>query len=93
MNFIYEIEDQTYNLSKDKADKVVAEIVKKYNSLYDARKSQIDETNALRDEIFQRTSFTRSKDNEDYKKFNLPELYELAQSFKAHLYENVYKFV
>lgn len=91
MNFIYEIEDQTYNLSKDKADKVVAEIVKKYNSLYDARKSQIDETNALRDEIFQRTSFTRSKDNEDYKKFNLPELYELAQSFKAHLYENVYK--
>ena len=71
MNFIYEIEDQTYNLSKDKADKVVAEIVKKYNSLYDARKSQIDETNALRDEIFQRTSFTRSKDNEDYKKFNL----------------------
>lgn len=90
MDFIYEIEDQTYNLSKDNADKVAQDIVKRYNSLYDARKTQIDETNVLRDEIYQRTSYKVDKDS-GYKVFNLPELAELAQSFKAHLYENVYK--
>lgn len=90
MNFIYEIEDQTYKLSKDKAKKVADDIVKRYSSLYDARQKQIAETNALRDEIYQRKSFTVDKET-GYKRFNLPELTELAQSFKAHLYENIYK--
>lgn len=90
MNFIYELEDQTYDLSKKDADKVADDIVKRYNSLYDARKTQIDETNMLRDEIYQRTSYKEDKET-GYKHFRLPELTELAQSFKAHLYENVYK--
>ena len=90
MDFIYEFEDQTYNLSKNDADKVAADIVKRYNALYDARKTQIDETNMLRDEIYQRKSYIEDKET-GYKHFRLPELAELAQSFKAHLYENVYK--
>lgn len=90
MNFIYEIEDQTYNLSKDKAKDVAADIVKRYSSLHDARKTQIDETNELRDEIYQRKSYIEDKET-GYKRFKLPELTELAQSFVAHLYENIYK--
>lgn len=90
MNFIYEVEDQTYKLSEDKAKEVANDIVKRYSSLYDARKTQIDETNMLRDEIYQRKSYAVDKNN-NYKNFRLPELTELAQSLKAHLYENVYK--
>lgn len=90
MDFIYEVEDQTYKLSKDKAKKVADDIVKRYSSLYDARKTQIDETNELRDEIYQRKSYVEDKET-GYKMFRLPELTELAQSLKAHLYENIYK--
>ena len=90
MNFIYEVEDQTYTLSTDKAKEVADTIVKRYSSLHEARKTQIDETNMLRDEIYQRKSFEVDKDN-GYKRFRLPELTELAQSLKAHLYENIYK--
>lgn len=90
MDFIYEVEDQTYKLSEDKAKKVADDIVKRYNSLYDARKTQIDETNMLRDEIYQRKAFDVDSET-GYKSFRLPELTELAQSFKAHLYENIYK--
>lgn len=90
MDFIYEFEDQTYNLTEDKAKKVASEIVERYSALHEARKTQIDETNALRDEIYQRTSYVEDKEI-GYKKFKLPELAELAESFKAHLYENVYK--
>lgn len=90
MDFIYEIEDQTYKLSEDKAKKIADDIVKNYSSLHEARKTQIDETNALRDEIYQRKSFVEDPDT-GYKSFRLPELTELAQSLKAHLYENVYK--
>lgn len=90
MNFIYELEDQTYNLSENNAKKIVDDIVKRYDNLYDARKTQIDETNTLRDEIYQRKSYAEDKET-GYKTFKLPELTELAQSFKAHLYENVYK--
>ena len=90
MDFIYEFEDQTYNLTDDKAKKVASEIVERYSSLHEARKTQIDETNALRDEIYQRKSYVEDKET-GYKKFKLPELAELAESFKAHLYENVYK--
>lgn len=90
MDFIYEVEDQTYKLSKDKAKKVADDIVKRYSSLYDARKTQIDETNELRDEIYQRKSYVEDKET-GYKMFRLPELTELSQSLKAHLYENIYK--
>ena len=90
MDFIYEFEDQTYNLSEDKAKKVASEIVERYSALHEARKTQIDETNALRDEIYQRKSYVEDAET-GYKKFKLPELAELAESFKAHLYENVYK--
>lgn len=90
MNFIYEFEDQTYNLTEEKSKKVASDIIERYSSLHDARKTQIDETNALRDEIYQRNSYVEDKET-GYKKFKLPELAELAESFKAHLYENVYK--
>lgn len=90
MDFIYEVEDQTYKLSKDKAKEVASDIVKRYSSLHDARKTQIDETNTLRDEIYQRKSYSEDPET-GYKTFKLPELTELAQSFKAHLYENIYK--
>lgn len=90
MNFIYEFENQTYNLSQDKAAVIADDIVKRYAVLHDARKTQIDETNELRDEIYQRKAFTVDKDT-NYKRFKLPELTELAQSFVAHLYENIYK--
>lgn len=90
MDFIYEVEDQTYKLSKDKAKEVASDIVKRYSSLHEARKTQITETNILRDEIYQRKSYTEDPET-GYKTFKLPELTELAQSFKAHLYENIYK--
>lgn len=90
MNFIYEFEDQTYNLTEEKSKKVASDIIERYSSLHEARKTQIDETNALRDEIYQRKSYVEDKET-GYKKFKLPELAELAESFKAHLYENVYK--
>lgn len=90
MDFIYEIEDQTYKLNETKEREIVDDIVKRYSSLHEARQKQIDETNMLRDEIYQRKSFVEDPET-GYKKFVLPELTELAQSFKAHLYENVYK--
>ncbi|MCD7740381.1 MAG: hypothetical protein LUH11_03430, partial [Candidatus Gastranaerophilales bacterium] len=90
MDFLYEFEDQTFKLSEYNKKKVVDNIVEKYNNLYEARKTQIDETNVLRDEIYQRKSYVEDKDKE-YKIFKLPELTELWQSLKAHLYENIYK--
>lgn len=90
MDFIYEFEDQTYNLTEEKSKKVASDIIERYSALHEARKTQIDETNALRDEIYQRKSYVEDKET-GYKNFKLPELAELAESFKAHLYENVYK--
>jgi len=90
MDFIYEFEDQTYKLSKDKAKNIVDDIVKKYDELYDARKTQIDETNALRNEIYQRNCYVEDKEKA-YKTFKLPEMTELFHSLNAHLYENIYK--
>ena len=62
MDFIYEVEDQTYKLSDDKAKKVADDIYKRYSSLHEARKTQIDETNILRDEIYQRKSYTTDEE-------------------------------
>ena len=92
MEFIYEFDNQTYKLNKDNEQKIVDSIVEKYRVLHDARQRQIDETNTIRNEIYQRTSVVNTgKKNKNYKVFNLPELTELALSIKAHLYENIYK--
>lgn len=92
MEFIYEFENQTYKLNQENEKKIVDTIVEKYRVLYDARLNQINETNAIRDEIYQRKSFIDTgKENQNYKIFRLPELTELALSIKAHLYENIYK--
>lgn len=90
MDLIYEIEDQTYTLAAEKQQKVADNVVSKYNNLYDARRTQIDEANSIRNEIYLKKSYTENKETE-YKDFIIPELYELAQSFEAHLYENIYK--
>ena len=92
MQFIYEFENQTYKLNEDNEQKIVDSIVEKYRVLHDARQSQINETNALRNEIYQRTSVINTgKENDNYKVFRLPELTELSLSMIAHLYENIYK--
>lgn len=89
MNFIYNIEDATYNLPEAEQGKIATDIKEQYNSLYDARDKQRAEVLEIRKEIFQKEAYI--EDENGVKHFTIPELYELYMTFVAHLYAQVAK--
>ncbi len=73
------------NLSKIESDSIVNYIVKKFVKLDGARAAQLDDIAALRSAIYD----TGSK-NKNRQGFSLPDVWELAQTLKSHLMENLY---
>lgn len=66
---------------------VVNEICSKYDSYEDSRVSQISDIKAIREAIY---NSTIPKVNAWNCKIQLPEIYELAQTLKSHIGQNLY---
>ncbi len=82
-----ETEDLTAEILPEEENYLTAEITKKYDKYDDLRSSQIADNRIMRDAIY----------NNDIPHFNgwddkvtLPDIYELAQTLKAHISENLY---
>lgn len=82
-----EKEDLTQNLSDTEEKFLVANIIDKYDRFNDQRSSQLTDIKLVRDAIY----------NSDIPKINgwdnkveLPDIYELAQTLKSHISENLY---
>lgn len=74
-----------FELNDEQARALVAFIVKKFTKLDDARASQLADIAALRSAIYD----TGAK-NQLKQRFTLPDVWELAQTLKSHLMENLY---
>lgn len=82
-----EKEDLTQNLSDMEEKFLVANIIDKYDRFNEQRSSQLTDIKLVRDAIY----------NSDIPKINgwdnkveLPDIYELAQTLKSHISENLY---
>lgn len=82
-----EKEDLTQNLSDTEEKFLVANIIDKYDRFNEQRSSQLSDIKLVRDAIY----------NSDIPKINgwdnkveLPDIYELAQTLKSHISENLY---
>ena len=82
-----EKEDLTQNLSDTEEKFLVANIIDKYDRFNEQRSSQLTDIKLVRDAIY----------NSDIPKINgwdnkveLPDIYELAQTLKSHISENLY---
>lgn len=87
MDFIYEYQDTTKKLSDEIATDLVADIPKKYTSLNDKRQTQIDDTKAIRTALNNKIK-PKTADNWQ-SSFKIPDLFEIKQTLKAHLWENI----
>lgn len=80
-------EDLTVTLSDDEAVKLVQKIPQKYDDLEDDRREQLDDIEALRKTIYNnQVSQIKGWDS----KIELPDIYELAQTLKSHISDNLY---
>ena len=75
----------TIKLSPDDANALVSTISKKFDKYNDARASQLDDIAAVRSAIYDTGSKNRQNNG-----FALPDIWELAQTLKSHLIENLY---
>ena len=75
----------TINISLSAADTLAASIAETFDKFDDARASQLDDIAAVRSAIYDTGSKNRNKNN-----FALPDIWELAQTLKSHLIENLY---
>ena len=82
-----DIDDLTQNLSDIDEKFLVSSIVEKYDKFNDQRSLQLTDMKLIRDAIY----------NSDVPKINgwdsrieLPDIYELAQTLKSHISENLY---
>lgn len=88
MDFIYEYQDATKKLSEEMEKDLIAEIPKKYTSLNDKRQTQIDDTKAIRTAL---NNKTKPKTSDNWQSsFKIPDLFEIKQTLKAHLWENLW---
>lgn len=80
-------EDQTAVFSDEQKSALAGKIAKKFDELNDARQNQINDIKKVRDAIY-----CRRNTNEDvwHSNIKLPDLYELAQTLKAYVWENLY---
>ena len=74
-----------FELTEEQGRALVAYIVRKFTKLDDARAAQSADIAALRTAIYD----TGSK-NQQKQGFTLPDIWELAQTLKSHLIENLY---
>lgn len=77
-------------LSKEISDYLVDKIPAMFDKFNNKRQSQLDDSCKLRKAIYNDTASPNSQWQHTFK---LPEIYELAQTFKAHLWESVYSGV
>ena len=82
-----EFEDLMKKLNKEDEHILVANIVSKYDKFEEARNSQLSDIKAVRDAIYESTIPVV---NAWGSKIQLPEIYELSQTLKSHLGQNLY---
>lgn len=82
-----ETEDLTEKITPSQESSLVRDITQKYDKYNDLRISQLDDARIMRETIY----------NTDIPKINgwdnkvaLPDIYELAQTLKSHISENLY---
>ncbi len=80
-------EDTKGKLSGDNEKITCENIVKLYDQLESERKQQLEDVSMLRDEIYSKNVTPKNTWNAQ---INLPDIYELAQTLKSHLIENLY---
>lgn len=80
-------EDHSQSLSADKEMKVATKITSLFDELEASRSAQIEDIKTLRNEIYTKNETPRNTWNAQ---INLPDIYELAQTLKSHLIENLY---
>lgn len=73
------------NMSDADASAVISQIVKKFVKYDQARAAQLDDIAAMRSAIYDTGSKNKAKQG-----FALPDVWELAQTLKSHLMENLY---
>lgn len=66
---------------------LISKITQKYDDMENARRGQLTDIQTIRNEIY---SSNPTGVNEWNTKIQLPEIYELAQTLKAHISENLY---
>lgn len=66
---------------------LISKITQKYDDMENARRGQLTDIQTIRNEIY---SNNPTGVNEWNTKIQLPEIYELAQTLKAHISENLY---
>lgn len=82
-----EIENLTQNLSDIDEKYLVSSIVEKYDKFNDRRSLQLTDMKLIRDAIY---NSDVPKINGWDSKIELPDIYELAQTLKSHISENLY---
>lgn len=82
-----EIENLTQNLSDIDEKYLVSSIVEKYDKYNDRRSLQLTDMKLIRDAIY---NSDVPKINGWDSKIELPDIYELAQTLKSHISENLY---
>ena len=83
----FETEDLTKKLKKEEEILLATKIANKYDKFEEARISQISDIKAVRDAIY---GATIPQINAWGSKMQLPEIYELAQTLKSHIGQNLY---
>lgn len=87
MKFEKTNEDLTTTLDKEEELLLVQKIPQKYDDLEDDRIGQLDDIKIIRDTIYNNQI---PKINGWDSKIELPDIYELAQTLKSHISENLY---
>lgn len=87
MDFEKTYEDLTATINADEELLLVQKIQKKYDNLEDDRKEQLDDIKLLREAIYKNQ--IPSINGWD-SKIELPDIYELAQTLKSHISDNLY---
>lgn len=82
-----EIEDLTTKINEIEEKSLVNRITKKYDTLENERISQINDIKTIRNSIYNQSI---PKINAWDSKIELPDIYELAQTLKSHLAQNLY---
>lgn len=75
------------SINKDQERLVADKVVKSFDELEQARSQQLVDLQVLRDEIYAKNQTPKNSWNGQ---INLPDIYELAQTLKSHLVENLY---
>ncbi len=82
-----EQEDLTQKLKKEDEHILAAAITEKYDKFEESRMTQLRDIKAVREAIY---DCTIPKINDWASKMQLPEIYELAQTLKSHIGQNLY---